>query len=303
MRHVDLHIHGAFGVDVVTADAAELDRLALGLEGRGYDAFLPTLVPLPLDALEATLARLGPWIGGRFGRDRRGALPLGVHFEGPFLQPARAGALDPRAFLDGRDDAAVARFLALLDALPGRHAITVAPEIPGGLELIAELQRRGLLVSIGHTDADLATLERAVAAGARHMTHFCNAMRPLHHREPGPIGFGLVCDAVTVELIADLHHVHPEIVKLVLRVKGAERVALVSDAVPAAGLGDGEHRFWGETLTVRDGVVRNAAGALAGSVALLGDQVERLVSLGVERAAALECAGAVPMAILRAGGE
>lgn len=295
MSYCDLHIHGAFGVDVIEADAPALDRLAAGLLRRGTSEFLPTLVPLALDDVERALARLGPWIAAR---SSGGARPLGVHFEGPFVSPQRAGALHPSRFLDGRRERDVARFLALLDALPGRSMVTLAPEIPGGLELIAELRRRGALVSIGHTDADFATLERAVDAGARHMTHLCNAMRPLHHREPGPIGFGLWCDAVSVDVICDLHHVHPRMLELVLKTKGRERVALISDAIPAAGQADGSHAIWGETLTVAGGKVVNAAGNLAGSIALQDEGVANLIGIGIAREHAEACAGATPRAIL-----
>jgi N-acetylglucosamine-6-phosphate deacetylase len=165
------------------------------------------------------------------------------------------------------------------------------------LELTADLARRGVLVSIGHTDADFETLDRAVAAGARHMTHFCNAMRPLHHREPGPIGFGLSRRDVTIDLIADFHHVHARMIELVLAARGGEGVALISDAMPAAGLPDGEYEAWGEVLSVRDGQARNARGSLAGSVALLDSCVANARALfGEEEARA--AATKVPLAIL-----
>ncbi|MFG0316828.1 MAG: N-acetylglucosamine-6-phosphate deacetylase [Planctomycetota bacterium JB042] len=301
MTYVDLHLHGAFGIDVLTAAEAELDRLARALSERGYAAFLPTLVPVAFDALEATLSRLAPWIAGRREGDGRGALPLGVHFEGPFVQPTRAGALHREALLDAADARAVDRFLRLADACPGRTMITLAPEIPGGLDLVRACAGRGWLVAAGHTAATRDQLEAAVVAGARHLTHFCNAMRPFHHREPGPIGFGLVCDELSLDLIADLHHVHPDVLALALRTKPPAKLALISDAAPAAGLTDGEYTTWGETITVRGGEARNAAGDLAGAVALLDEAVENLVACGAadrERAAA--AASSVPRAILGA---
>ncbi len=300
MTYVDLHLHGAFGVDVLTAGEEELDRLALGLAARGYAAFLPTLVPVGFDALEAALARLAPWISGRRDGDGRGAVPLGVHFEGPFVQPTRAGALHREALLDAADPRVVERFLRLADAVPGRSMITLAPEIPGGLELVRACAGRGWLVAAGHTAATRDQLEAAVDAGARHLTHFCNAMRPFHHREPGPIGFGLVCDELSLDLIADLRHVHPDVLALALRVKPADKLALISDAAPPAGRPDGEYTTWGETLTVRDGEARNAAGDLAGAVALLDEAVGNLVALGVDRERATAAASSVPRAILGA---
>ncbi|MBK6941085.1 MAG: amidohydrolase family protein [Planctomycetes bacterium] len=217
MNFVDLHIHGAFGVDLVAADSAALDRLALGLAGRGYDAFLPTLVPLRPDALDRVADHLGAWMRERRAGDGRGALPLGVHFEGPFVSDARSGALHSDCFLDGRDARASSRFFAAFERFPGTAMVTLAPEIPGGLELVAEFRRRKTLVSIGHTDATYAELEAAFAAGARHMTHFCNAMRPMHHREPGPIAYGLLQREISVDVIADGHHLHPRMLELIAR--------------------------------------------------------------------------------------
>lgn len=303
MRFLDLHLHGAFGIDLMTASAADLDRLARGLEAEGYGSFLPTLVPLPLDGLEPVVQRLVAWTASRSADDGRGARPLGLHFEGPFLAPKRCGAIDPARFLTGRDGAAVDRFFGLMDSLAGRNMVTLAPEIPGGLELVAEFSKRGFLVSMGHTDADYQTLERAVAVGARHMTHFCNAMRPLHHRSPGPIDFGLAADTVSIDVIADGRHVSDSMLRLILNAKRPDRLALISDAIPAAGQGDGRYQLFGETITVSDGVARNAAGAMAGSVALLQQGVNRLTSLGISRQTALECASTTPHLLLLAGGE
>lgn len=299
MSYVDLHLHGAFGIDVGTAGPEDLQRLAVLLAGRGYAAFLPTLVPLAPAELEAAVRRLGAWIASRQAGDGKGAVPLGIHFEGPFVAPARAGALHPDRFLDGRREREVERFFALVAAAPGRHVVTLAPEIAGGIELVGEFARRGVLVSLGHTDASIGILEDACVHGARHMTHFCNAMRPLHHREVGPIGFGLLTDAVTIDVIADLHHLAPAMLRLVLKAKGADRVALISDAMPAAGLPDGDYPVWGETLSVHSGTARNAAGALAGSVQLL-DEAERNLqrATGASPELARACASSVPWRIL-----
>jgi N-acetylglucosamine-6-phosphate deacetylase len=295
---LDLHIHGAFGVDVQTASAADMDRLAAGLAARGVAGFLPTLVPLPLPEMAAAVARLSAWMKTRAEGDGRGAMPLGLHFEGPFVSAARCGALHRKDFLDGTDDLALGAFFEIASSAPGRGMTTLAPEIPGGIGVVKEFVRRGFVVSIGHTDADVATLDAARTAGARHMTHFGNAMKPLHHREAGPIGWGLVTDGVSVDVIADGHHLSKEMLRLVYRAKGDARVALISDAMPAAGLADGDYSVWGETLTVKGGAARNAAGALAGSTALIDDCVRHLASTGLPEEVAIRAASDVPRRLL-----
>ncbi len=296
---VDLHIHGAFGVDVVTASDADLDRLALGLFSRGVAGFLPTLVPLPLPAMAAAVARLSAWMKTRAEGDGKGALPLGLHFEGPFVSPARCGALHRADFLDGTDTHALGAFFEIASSAPGRGMTTLAPEIPGGIAVVREFVKRGFVVSLGHTDADVPALDAAFAAGARHMTHFGNAMKPLHHRAAGPVGWGLITGGVTVDVIADGHHLSKEMLRLVWRAKGDGRVALVSDAMPAAGLADGDYAVWGETLTVKGGAARNASGALAGSTALLDACVAHAAATGLPEEVAVRAASDVPRRILR----
>jgi len=281
---VDIHVHGAFGVDVLTADEAGLDRLALGLEARGVAGFVPTLVPVPLADLAPLMARLSAWVRSRREGDGRGATPLGIHLEGPFVSPNRSGALHRECLLDGRDARAVEAFFDAVGEVPGRPVVTMAPEIPGGLDLVSAFVRRGFLVALGHTEADVATLDEALRRGARHMTHFGNAMKPLHHRDAGPVGWGLLRDGVTVDVIADLHHLSPEMLSLVRRCKGPDGFALISDAAPCAGLPDGSYPVWGETLTVSAGTVRNASGGLAGSVALLDDCASRMAACGAATA-------------------
>jgi N-acetylglucosamine-6-phosphate deacetylase len=298
---IDLHLHGAFGVDVLTASPADLDRLSAGLAARGVSGFLPTLVPQPLDEMARTVTRLSAWMRGRRSDDGRGAMPLGIHFEGPFVSRARCGALHREDFLDGTDARATGAFFEIAAGAPGRGMTTLAPEISGGIAVVKEFVRRGFVVSLGHTEADVATLDAALAAGARHMTHFGNAMKPLHHREAGPVGWGLITDGVTVDVVADGHHLSKEMLRLVWRAKGDGQVALISDAMPAAGLADGDYAVWGETLTVRNGAARNASGALAGSTALLDDCVARLASLGVPVDSARGMAADVPRRILGAG--
>lgn len=294
---LDLHLHGAFGVDLLEASPEELDRLARGLAERGVAAFLPTLVPLPPERLAPTVARLAAWVRGRRAGDGRGALPLGIHFEGPFVSPKRCGALRAAA-LAPAEPRRVDAFLEAAGDVPGRPMITIAPEVPGALAAIRRLSARGWLVSLGHTEADAATLDEALAAGARHMTHFGNAMRPLHQREPGPIDWGLARDEVTVDVIGDLVHLSPAFLRMVFRAKGEARVALISDAAPCAGLADGAYTVWGEALTVARGAVRNAAGGLAGSALLLDGARATMEAAGFDAGHLARAAAEVPRRVL-----
>jgi N-acetylglucosamine-6-phosphate deacetylase len=225
------------------------------------------------------------------------ARAVGVHYEGPFVNERQCGALRTAYFRDfetGRelDD------LPVLAAAGAAHMMTLAPEVSGGVELVGELSRRGWVASVGHTRADVQTLEQARAAGARHMTHFLNAMSPLHQREPGPVGWGLVRDDVTVDVIADGVHSDPLVLGLVLRCKTAGGVSLISDAVAPAGLGDGEYRVWGETITVRGGRTSNGRGSIAGSVISMLDAVRTVRALGLSEPDAARVASLNPARLL-----
>jgi N-acetylglucosamine-6-phosphate deacetylase len=207
------------------------------------------------------------------------ARALGVHYEGPFINSAQCGALRPpffKTFSSPSDLDSIPR----VDAPGAVHMTTMAPEIEGGVELVRELRRRGWVVSIGHTRATLPVLDDACEAGARHMTHFMNAMAPLHHRAPGPIGWGLLRDDVTCDIIADGVHTDPAILRLVLRVKTSDRLALISDAVSPTGLGDGSYSIWGEQIKVVNGRTENERGSIAGSVITMLDAVRMMLSLG-----------------------
>ncbi|MET0623790.1 MAG: N-acetylglucosamine-6-phosphate deacetylase [Pyrinomonadaceae bacterium] len=276
---VDVHIHGAVGVDTLEADAEDLRRVAQYLAGEGVTAWLPTLVPAPVEDYRRAVGAIKELM-----RSQNDAPPaarsLGVHYEGPFVNERQCGALRTAYFRDFRAGTEL-EDLPVVGVEGAAHMITLAPEVEGGVALVSELARRGWVVSIGHTRADVETLERARAAGALHMTHFLNAMSPLHHREPGPIGWGLLRDDVTVDLIADGVHSDPLMLRLVLRCKTASGVSLISDAVAPAGLGDGEYRVWGETITVEGGRTRNERGSIAGSVISMRDAVRTALALGL----------------------
>jgi N-acetylglucosamine-6-phosphate deacetylase len=269
---IDVHIHGAAGIDVMDATADRLREVSVYLASQGVTSWVPTFVPASDEHYANSIAAISASMDGP------GARVLGVHYEGPFVNTAQCGALHTEYFKTYSAPAD-------LDSLPlpstGVRMITIAPEIAGGVELVRELKRRGWTISIGHTRASLQLLDDACEAGARHMTHFMNAMAPLHHRSPGPIAWGLSRDDVTVDLIADGIHLDPFMLRLLLKLKGAHGISLISDAIAAAGKGDGDYKIWGETINVQNGRTANAAGSIAGSVISMLDAVRLLHSLGV----------------------
>jgi N-acetylglucosamine-6-phosphate deacetylase len=272
---IDLHIHGAIGVDTMDADAAGLSCVSEFLATQGVTAWLPTLVPAPDADYAHAIAAIEEAM-----KSTAGARILGVHYEGPFVNSAQCGALRQQYFRSFVNNDA-------LDSLPrlanpaAVHLMTIAPEIEGGIDLVHQLKRRGWIVSIGHTRAEFDLLDKALAAGARHMTHFMNAMAPFQQRAPGPIGWGLLRDEVTCDVIADGIHLNRHALELILKSKGAERLMLISDAIAAAGLGDGDYQIWGESISVKNGRTRNSRGNIAGSVISLLDAVRTMESLGV----------------------
>ncbi|MBV8858518.1 MAG: N-acetylglucosamine-6-phosphate deacetylase [Acidobacteria bacterium] len=293
---IDVHIHGAVGVDTLEAGREDLHRVARHLAGEGVTAWLPTLVPAPEEDYKRAVAAVEELMRAQ-DEAEPAARAVGLHYEGPFVNERQCGALRTAYFKSfARGDEL--NELPVLGVEGAAHMITLAPEVEGGVRLVGELTRRGWVVSIGHTRANVETLESARAAGARHMTHFLNAMSPLHHREPGPIGWGLLQDDVTVDLIADGVHSDPLMLRLVLRCKTAERVSLISDAVAPAGLGDGEYRVWGETITVEGGRTRNERGSIAGSVISMLDAARKVRSLGLSETELARVASLNPARLL-----
>jgi N-acetylglucosamine-6-phosphate deacetylase len=294
---IDVHIHGAVGVDVNNADAAGLLRVAEFLASRGVTVWLPTLVPGPNEQYERALAAIGEAMEVQAAGTTKGARVCGVHYEGPFVSSEQCGALHREHFRKFKN-------AADLDSLPtinregAVHMITVAPEIQGGIELIRELRQRGWVVSIGHTRATPEILDAAKEAGAQHMTHFMNAMSPLHHRAPGPVGWGLLNDDVSLDLIADGIHLDPMMLKVLLRCVTPSRLALISDAIAATALGDGDYEIWGEQITVQDGRTRNVRGSIAGSVITMLDAVKRMLSLGASECDIARMASTNPARLL-----
>jgi len=264
---LDIHMHGGAGVDVMRASQSDLPRLGHFLATHGVTGYFPTTVAAPLDATCAALERLADAIeADQTAAPANGesiqAQLLGIHLEGPFLSHKRRGVHPPEFLITPT----VEIFDRLWQAARGQvRMMTIAPEIPGAMEVIVEAVRRQVCVSIGHSDADMTVAQSAVNAGARHATHTFNAMRPLDHRDPGILGEVLSDDRMSADIIADGIHVSPPIVKLFLRAKGIERAVLITDSISATGMPDGRYQLGPIQVDVKDGKC-TANGSLAGSV-------------------------------------
>lgn len=283
---IELQLNGIGGHDFTT-EPASMWTVGPALARHGVTAFLPTIVTSPRGGVEAALQA---WRQGSASDDR--PIPLGLHVEGPYLATARAGAHD-RSQLRPPDPDEIAGWTTG----DGLRVVTLAPELPGALEAIAQLTAAGVVVSIGHTDADAAATRRAIDAGARYATHLFNAMSPLSHRAPGAPGALLADARVTLGLILDGHHLDPLIASLVTRLAPG-RISLVSDAIAALGLPDGAHRLGAAEVEVREAAARLADGTLAGSVAGLDACVRELARVNVSPAAAVEAVTATPARLL-----
>jgi N-acetylglucosamine-6-phosphate deacetylase len=258
---LDVHTHGAAGHDLMEATPEALDAIGRFLGSRGTGGFLATTVTAPLDATLRALERLAKLLAKAPGRGQ--ARPLGIHLEGPFLSHAKRGA-HPSEYLLAPG---IATFDRLCEAAEGQvRLMTLAPELPGAVELAAHATARGVRVSVGHSNATAAQTRAVIAAGAVSATHTFNAMRPLDHREPGILGTVLTCDHLFAELICDGIHTAPEAVKLWWRAKGPARAILVTDALSAAGMPNGKYQLGGMEVEVTDGRATLPGGVLAGSV-------------------------------------
>ena len=258
----DVHFHGAAGHDVMEATAEALIAIGSLLGRHGTATYLATTVTAPLDTTLSAVSRLAKLIQHPESLPAGCARPVGIHLEGPFLSHAKRG-VQPAQHLLAPD---IAVFGRLYDAAEGQvRLMTIAPELPGAIELISHATERGVRVSIGHSDATAERTREAIEAGAVSATHTFNAMRPLDHREPGILGTVLCEDRLYAEMICDGIHVAPEMVKLWWRAKGEHRGILVTDAMSAAGMPDGEYQLGGFPVQVANGRA-TSRGVLAGSV-------------------------------------
>ena len=288
---VDVHVHG-WGGHSAMGSTDDLDGMAQALLRHGVTSFLPTAWTTPLAELHAFADRVRGWIP-RAPTD--GADPLGFNLEGPFISTARKGAHNPDLILNPAD----VPWSEVEPLVDGLRLTTIAPEIPGALDLIERLRARGVRISIGHSAADHLEAVAGYEAGGTSTTHLFNAMTGIEHRAPGVAVAALTRDEAFVELIADGHHVDPTLWRIVQRTKPVDRLMLVSDALSLAGMGDGRVMISGQEIEIRDGrctVVGTET--LAGSVIALDTALRNLVANGSSLPAAVAAASRNPLAML-----
>jgi N-acetylglucosamine-6-phosphate deacetylase len=257
---IDIHVHGADKYDTMTRRQDDILRIAELHGQRGTHAILPTLYPASVEDMRGNMSA----VRRAMSNQRDGAAILGVHIEGPFLNPENAGALDPASFLEPSTETLARLVDGFEDII---KIVTIAPELPGALKVIEACREKGFLVHLGHSDASFEQAEEGKRAGATGITHIFNAMRGFHHRDPGLAGFGLMDEDIYVEVIADLVHLHPRSLKMLFDMKQPGRILLVSDSVKGPG--------WGK------GAIRGPGGVLEGSGVTLAECAKNLISLGL----------------------
>ena len=279
---VDIHVHGGAGHDTMDATPQAIQAMAQFFASHGVTGFLPTTMTAAKEATLAAIENVALCQREQTG----GAQTLGVHLEGPYISSSEPGA-QPVQHIRPADPDEYCEFFAWNNI----KLITLAPEIPENRELIAYAVQRGATVAVGHSAASYDEVRRAVWLGLSHSTHTFNGMGGLHHGEPGTAGAVLTCDEIMAEVIADNIHIHPAVIKLLVRAKGVRRTVLITDAIRAAGMPDGTYELGGQRVTVKEGVVRIATGSLAGSTLTMDRAVRNAMA-----ATGLSLAETLPMA-------
>ncbi|MBU8880360.1 N-acetylglucosamine-6-phosphate deacetylase [Bacillus sp. FJAT-29790] len=287
---IDVHIHGVAGADVMDATEEALETMANALPGEGTTSFLATTMTQSSTAIEEALENAGNYICSQQTPGK--AEIIGIHLEGPFVNQKRAGAQPMNYIIDPNLENFI-KWNRL--AKENIKLVTLAPELPGGLEMVKYLKANGIIASIGHSDATYEEVVDSISAGSNHTTHLFNQMRGLHHREPGVVGAAFLCDELKTEIIADGVHVRPEMVKLAYKQKGKEGIILITDAMRAKGLKDGNYDLGGQDVTVKDGKAILRDGTLAGSILKFGHAVKNILTFtGCSLEDAIEMASVNP---------
>jgi N-acetylglucosamine-6-phosphate deacetylase len=270
---IDVHIHGVNGADTMDATKEALDTMVTALPKEGTTSFLATTMTQEGKQIENALINAAQYIEKQKPNGK--AEILGLHLEGPFVNAKRAGAQPIQHIIDPD----LALFQKWQNLTNGNiKLVTLAPERPGGLEMIRYLKSNGIIASIGHTDATFDEVDQAIDAGANHVTHLFNQMRGLHHREPGVVGAAFLRDELKAEIIVDGVHVRPEMVKLAFKQKQSEGLILITDSMRAKCLKNGKYDLGGQEVTVKNGKAVLEDGTLAGSILKLGHAVKNIIA-------------------------
>ncbi|HLZ52587.1 MAG TPA: N-acetylglucosamine-6-phosphate deacetylase [Candidatus Acidoferrum sp.] len=292
---IDVHIHGAGGRDVMEGSAEALAGVARTVARHGTTSFVATTVTASPEDTIRGVEGIARYISQQHETDEARAEVLGIHFEGPFLSPARRG-VHPAEWLKLPSAELLEKFL---QAAAGNALIlTIAPELLGAIPCIDAARKAGMVVAAGHTDATYEQTRAGIAHGIRHAVHVYNAMRPFSHRDSGVIGAVLTTPEVTAELIADGVHVEETAMRVLLQAKGPERMILVSDGISATGMPDGNYMLGKLEVTVSGGICRNSEGKLAGSTLTLDRAMRNIVGLGIPLAAAVRMLTLNPATLL-----
>lgn len=287
---LDVHIHGANNFDMMDGTIESIQEVSKKCLETGCTGFLVTSVTSSLAALLTMIDRTKDVIG-----HEEGAKILGIHLEGPYLNVKRKGMQDPNYLRNPDLNEMAAIFERAGDLI---KMVTVAPELPGCLELIAYLKEKNVVVAIAHSDATYEEAQEAFKKGATHITHCFNAMPPIHHRAPGLVTAALENDHVSVQAIVDGIHLHPGIVRLLHKIKGADGMVLITDALQAMGVGDGAYEFGGHHVTVENGVARLKDGTLASSTVTMNEALKLSVEMGIPLDDAIKMGATTPAVIL-----
>src|ERR1700722_10788154 len=290
---VDVHIHGAGGHDVMEGMREALEIITATVAARGTTSLVATTVTASEKETCESVAGIARFIldSTQFPARELSAEILGIHFEGPFISQARRG-VHPAKWIAPPSVELLEQFLR--EARGTALILTLAPELPGALDLISAARKAGLVLSLGHTDATYEQAQAAIEKGATHAAHVYNAMRPFSHRGTGVIGAVLTSPEVSAELISDGVHVDDAAMRMLIGLKTPERVILVSDSISATGMPDGKYRLGTFKVTVKGGICRGAEGKLAGSTLTLVRALRNIVGMGVPLASALRMLTANP---------
>ncbi|MGO4184535.1 N-acetylglucosamine-6-phosphate deacetylase [Paenibacillus sp. TAF43_2] len=287
---IDVHIHGANGYDMMDGSEASIQEVSRACAATGCTSFLATSVSSTMDELLAMIRSVKRVVGLEVG-----AKIAGLHLEGPYLNPKRKGMQNEK-YLRHPDLGEMKRIFEEADGLI--KMVTIAPELPGGMELLSYLKEMGVIIAVAHSDATYEEAKLAFDAGASHVTHCFNGMRPIHHRDPGLVAAAFEADHVSIQAIVDGVHLHPAIVRLMHRIKGPENMVLITDALQAMGLGDGSYLFGGHQVTVTNGVAQLADGTLASSVVTMNEALRFTTETGISLLDAIQMASTTPARIL-----